>query len=471
MGILQIAVVLITNALFMKAKFIPVLLFVFVLSQTANSQSYYRFSYKSPNTNDTVTYNAFFVMYDNGSGFVRVSYISPATNKKVLVNMEIQEQYAENKDGTIDTSKLVYEGMNPAPIPGDSKTDFIPVTYWFKVNPENKTFEPWGVTAGTKDTINKNSFFSAAFINSQSLADTAFVLNYFIKSDVFYVNRFGPKSKGVGILTDEEKKARLLLLVVASTYDPKVGKSSLLDGRNAVKTFTDIADFLHIKPVVDSVYGDKYGRANVEKAINKLNAIQKPGDIVVFYYSGHGFTDSLKKDKNYPFLDLLDPRQKPRQRPEDSTLNIEDIYARIKNKPGKFKLVISDCCNDKIVRPAIETILPKPVKKDIETTKWKWANVYNLFMKERLSLLLTSASKGEGALGEDVKGGVYTNAFLTTLKTNLIGENKPNPVWPQILAEAQKQTIIRINNAKLPCPLPFQPNNTCHQTPPLPKIN
>ena len=455
----------------MKSKFILILFFAFSIGQSVNSQSYYRFNYKSPDINDTVSYDAFFAIYDNGSGFVRVSYLSPVTNKKMLVNMDIQEQYAENKDGTIDTSKLVYEGLNPKFISGDSKINFIPVTYWFKINPENKTFEPQGVTASAKDTVNQNTFLLAWFINNQALADTAFVLNYFIQSDAFYQNRFGSKSKGGGILTEEEKKTRLLLLVVASTYDKKVGKSAVVDSRNAIKTFTDIADFLHIKSVIDSVYGDKYGKANVEKAINKLNAIQKPGDIVVFYYSGHGFTDSLKKDKNYPFLDLLDPRQKPRPRPEDSTLNIEDIYTRIKNKPGRFKLVISDCCNDKIIRLKIDTIRPQPVKKDFVTTKWKWSNVYNLFMKERLSLLLTSASKGEQALGEDTKGGVYTNALLTTLKTNLIGEDKPNPVWPQILAEAQKQTIIRIEKAKLPCPVAFQPNGTCHQTPPLPKVN
>lgn len=456
--------------LIIKIKFLFTFLLIISCYQQLNAQSYYQFTYKSPIVNDTTTYSAFFVIYDNGSGMVRINYLLPTTNKKVIVELEIQESYGNNKDGTIDTTTLMYEGINPTIILGDRKNNFKPVTYWFKKNTVSNQFEPWGVTAFTSDAVNSENIFTSTPINAKLLSDTSFVLNYFMKKDIFYENRFGTRSKGIGILTDEEKKTRLLILIVASTNDAKVGKSAIVDAKNITKTFTDVADFLNIKTIVDSVYGDTYGRANVEKALTKLNSIQRPTDIVIFYYSGHGFTDSLKPKMNYPFLDLLDPRQKPRPSPYDSTLNIEDIYTRIKNKPGRFKLVISDCCNDKIVRLQKDTIMPQPVKKDVVSAKWNWPNVYNLFMKERFSMLVTSASKGEGALGEDIKGGVYTNALLSTLRTNLF-EDKPNPVWSKILAEAQKQTVSRINRAKLPCPIPFLPNNTCRQTPPVPKLN
>lgn len=458
------------DTLIIRAKFVFIFLLIVLVNQQIAAQSYYKFAYKSASAKDTTTYNAFFVIYDNGSGLVRVNYISPATNKITIVELEIQESYGNSKDGTIDTAMLMYEGMNPKIIAGDSKSNFKPVVFWFRKNSDLNQFEPWGITASISETVNPDNLFTSTVITPKLLTDTAFVLNYFIKKDVFYENRFGTRSKGIGILTDEEKKTRLLLLIVASTNDAKVGKSAVVDAKNVIKTFTDVADFLNLKTVVDSVYGNNYGRASVEKALKKLNAIQRPTDIVIFYYSGHGFTDSLKPKMNYPFLDLLDPQQKPRPSPYDSTLNIEDIYTRIKNKPGRFKLVISDCCNDKIVRLQKDSIVPQPVKKDVVSAKWNWPNVYNLFMKERFSMLVTSASKGEGALGEDIKGGVYTNALLSTLRTNLF-EDKPNPVWAKILAEAQKQTVIRINKAKLPCPIPFLPNNTCRQTPPAPKLN
>ena len=57
--------------------------------------------------------------------------------------------------------------------------------------------------------------------------------------------------------------------------------------------------------VADSISGKTYGKKNAEAAIKKLNP--GPNDIVVFYYSGHGF----RKAGPNPRFPLIDLRAKP----------------------------------------------------------------------------------------------------------------------------------------------------------------
>jgi hypothetical protein len=427
----------------MKIKFSLIFLLAFASCLSANAQSIYRIKYKSPDKKDTVTYDAFFVRYDNGGGFVRVSYTSPVTKKNVLTEMEIQEQYALDKNGMPDTTNLLYEGINPKLIAGDSKIKFAPVTFWFKTDTAYN-YEFLGVTASPASPApDKSNFLSAEFIKAADLTKSLVSL-FFTPKDQFYNNLLGTKSKG-SMLTIEERKTKLYLIVVSSTYDSSLGISCINDGQKTVQTFTDVADFLGIKKVIDTIYGDRYNKTSVVDAINKIHP--DSNDIVVFYYSGHGFTDPLKKDKNYPFLDLRDPRIRPKPKPTTQTLNIQDIYDTISKKGARFNLVLSDCCNTEVITK--KTNATPPPKPKGSGMKWNFDNVKTLFMnKERLSLLMTAATKGEEALSQDAFGSFFTHYFLSSMTTYL-GPEKGNANWLLVMADAQKQTIFKAGTAKL----------------------
>ncbi len=88
-----------------------------------------------------------------------------------------------------------------------------------------------------------------------------------------------------------------------------------------------------------TIAGNDYNKNNVENTIASLQPSQN--DIVVFYYSGHGF--SKKDNRQYPYLELS---SKSFQSLEEHSLNIEDIYNNLKRKNAHVTLVISDCCND-----------------------------------------------------------------------------------------------------------------------------
>jgi hypothetical protein len=171
----------------------------------------------------------------------------------------------------------------------------------------------------------------------------------------------------------------------------------------------------------------------------------------------------------YSYLDLLDPRQSPRPDPRDSTMNIEEIYQLIQAKPGRLKIVVGDCCNDEMI-PRDENKAPVTPKPKGPIPKWNWNNVYALLMQPKQSMLMTAATQGEPSFSDNARGSVFTNALLASLYSSLFPD-AASPEWKKIWKTAQMQTITRIKNAKIECPLPFQPKNTCQQTPPEPKTN
>ncbi len=97
---------------------------------------------------------------------------------------------------------------------------------------------------------------------------------------------------------------------------------------------------MQIQFVPKMIFGKEFSKINVDNAINAISP--GPADIVVFYYSGHGFSN-IKDKYSFPYLDL---RDKSFQTYGGAyTLNIEDIYNRIRAKGARLNLVFSDCCN------------------------------------------------------------------------------------------------------------------------------
>lgn len=452
-------------------KFTATLLLTLLLSISGlMAQSYYKIDYRSPKQNDTISYSAFLVLQDNGKGFARISFKSFPGHISTIAETEFMQEYGVGKDGMADTTELICRGSKPLIKSGDKKVNLLPLTFLLRLNMETNAYMPDHVLFGDADSeANAGAVSSAISINDPSeLRNTA--KNYFSATDPLYKNLFGIKTRGE-LLTPDEKKTKLYLIIAANTKDPEIGPSTMLDLQLAIKTFRAVAKALTIESnfVIDTILGDRYNRTNVWNALQKLNP-EKGKDIVVFYYSGHGFTNPSQPRKNFPYIDLLDPLQKPRPDPRDSALNVEDIYTMIKQKGARFNLVISDCCNNRI-EDVNNTTVPEPVKKrgDIDINQWNRANVKTLFMTAKpLSFLTTSASKGEKANSKNTFGGYFSYYFFTSM-TSYFGNDKTSPVWLQVLSDAQQQTIWKASHAY--CPTPTNATNICNQTPPRPKVN
>ncbi|HEY6062127.1 MAG TPA: caspase family protein, partial [Chitinophagaceae bacterium] len=369
--------------------------------------------YKSPDAKDKNTYDAFFSLSANGTGIVRVK---PSGNNNPVVEMTFQEQYATDNEGMPDTTKLVYQGMDPVIVKGDKNINFIPVTFWFKINKDN-FFDPWTVTpVSGKPAPSENNLISAELIKNQDLAkNKELVASFFADTSAYFKNLFGPRSRG-GMLTPEEKmNTNLYLVVVASTNDPSLQPNCLIDARKVINMFTEIADnVLGLLPRnihIDTIFGNNYSRANVEAALRKIPTTNKNNNLVIFYYSGHGFHNKKFPNKIFPFFDLRDPtKQKFFKDLETQTLNVQDIYDTILTKGARFNLVLSDCCNDTVAAPKKLGLQP-PGHKGL--TKANFDNVKALFMnKQPVNLLMTAASKDEEAIVTPSFNSYFTYFFL-----------------------------------------------------------
>ena len=436
----------------MKHKIFLSFLSVVFFTFSSYSQSVFHLKYRFTNIDDTVTHNAFLVRFDDGTGFYRVRVFDEVSRQDIIVEMEMEEHYAVEKDGYVDSTKLYFKGSNPKIIVGDKSIQYLPERFWFKLNPETGIYEPWGVTSPEENFVAQGKFLEDPDLIEIKDLTKEFVSQFFTQEDGFYDNLFETTTRG---LTSTEKATKLYLVAVANTEDDDIGTSCLKDQTRNIKTFSFLAEYLGIQIITKAIAGANYSKATVENTINSLNP--SANDIVVFCYSGHGFTIPSENQK-FPNLDL-------RPKPSDSYLafykNVEDIFLAIKKKGARFNLVISDCCNN-------DPTSSNTVGSDIAQTRssglgWSMENCRKLFMNEKpMSILMTSAEVGEKASGNTNFGGFFSYYFKVAME-NYFSQFKTNVTWDDVLQDAKKQTISKAELTY--CDKPYIPQNICKQHP------
>ncbi len=412
---------------------IACVLCLFVL-QSAHSQTVYQINYKFQNTTDTVNYSSFFINYEDGTGLVRIKCRMPLTGEEVRVEMDVQEQYLDSKSSLGNTATQ-YKLINPRTVMGPINAGFTAPVFWFKKGTD-ASISPWGFTNSlTEPVLAVNLFDSVLTVDSTILSNKNFVLSFFSEQDAFYRGLFKTKTRD---LTPKEKNTRIFLLAVGNIRDKKIGESCDKDLKRIVETFDRLQRYLGIPyapnyPKVIS--GENYNLKNVQQAINDLNP--DTSDIVIFYFSGHGF----RKDKDNragPWIDL---------RPKDdntylvNSMHLENIYDIIRNKKGRFNLVLADCCND-IVRATNPMAKPPSGTKGL-ITNWNQENVRRLFLNpKKTSIMAAAASPGQLSACNLQFGGFFSYFFKQSME-NHFSYFKTDVSWDKVFKDAINQTAYK----------------------------
>jgi hypothetical protein len=412
----------------------------FLCFNLLHAQTIYNLKYTFKGDNGPEYYDALMIRYDDGTGFIRVNYKDPATNKSYLIDMDMEENYdKDEKTGKVDSNYLYFDGFDPVVISGDTSEGYDADTYVFKKDPASGYYDPFEVQSNNDEdgTITTGEFTEVNLIEMNELTED-FVLQFFLKSDQFYKDLFETSTRS---LTNTEKGTTLHLIIVANTNDPDIGGTCALDKDRTLKTFSDLSEFMGIKLDSKVIFGDNYNINNVRDAVNTLNV--SPQDIVVFYYSGHGF--SKADNMQYPYIEL---RSKSFQSLDDNSLNIQDIYNSILQRKPNVTLVLSDCCNSAVdAEPSISG--------DVALTRssslgWNLNNCIQLFLPPTpVAILMTAAAKGEKSAGNLGYGGFFTYNLRSAL-VNYISPvfSLTNVSWTKLIDEAQKQTIAKASNTK-----------------------
>lgn len=447
-----------------------------LLSFNGFSLSIYEISYEFKNLTEFPRYTAMLVRYGNGTGFMRVRYFNKAKTETYVVDMEFDEVEGRSKIDGLPHLTLQFKGKGPKYIINTSgKKDneaYNPDVLWFKKRAQDKDFKPWGVTSQNTDgTFEYGKILAVKVMNDADLT-RAYVKQYFLETETFYVNLFKtavnptvavkpPVTTQPGKNTSPTKPVtpstttlptKLHFLLVANTEDPRIGYSVQKDVKNLSSQMRDVATFLKIPINYVEVSGDKFGKKNVETAIANLKP--GPNDIVIFYYSGHGYSFEQDKNQAYPQFDL---RQSRFEDITVATLNESEVLNMIKAKGARLNIILADCCNSNLG-------LIKPEGKNFALTaksllSWDGAYCYDLFMKTKGSVIATAAKKGQFAYGNTDVGGYFTSNFVTALEKYLSKFQKTTPTWDEIINETQT-TTVSLSMANI-----CQANTTCRQDP------
>ncbi|MEO6232666.1 MAG: caspase family protein [Ferruginibacter sp.] len=258
-----------------------------------------------------------------------------------------------------------------------------------------------------------------------------------------------PLSEQIKIFTEKQAvqepvvRTKLMLVIAANTVDPTIGKGCIQDMSIVRDILTKVSQEMNFNFIELIIQGNDYGKENVLGAIDLLT----PGynDIVVFYYSGHGFSYQKDEGKIYPQVDL---RPQPASDKIDfinaHTANLDDLFVLVKNRGARLNIVIGDCCNSiidfkrKSIGDSSSIIAERktPLVINKETCE-------ALFCDYTASILVASASKGEYAVSDDDLGSIFTFNFSKSLK-KLIQKERDTTIglpWGPLLDETTNKTL------------------------------
>lgn len=427
--------------------------FLFSNIQSAFGQTFYELTYSFETEEGNEDYQAFLMSYGDGTGVVRITFTVRATGEKNIVEYDVAEMY---DDENIElATQFAFICSNPVQIKGS--TMYPADNFVFQKNPETGFFEPFEVISADEETAEGEEVtghFQTAYLLNEADLTPEFIQHYFIEEDEEYQNILVNEVRPI---TVEQKATKLHLVIVANTLDQKIGKTCVIDKESITSLFEEITGFLEIGLSTQVVDGKNFSRKNVDLALSSVRPGQN--DIVVFYYSGHGFNDPQGRSI-YPSLDLRDKIS------QDiggmNSLNIEDIFQLVKAKGARLNLVLSDCCNNDPF--SSNSIGSEGASLRTSSIGWNKNFCAELFLKSKQSILMTAASKGQLSAGNVADGGFFTFNLRENIEKS-VGKLAPSNVvnWPAIVTQTQKQTTVRANQSL--CRMPDGSVPRCAQKP------
>jgi hypothetical protein len=270
------------------------------------------------------------------------------------------------------------------------------------------------------------------------------------------VARGGPNAVNTSNMT-------MHIIIVANVNDTSIGPSAAKDKDDMLKMLNNLAGTMKVNTSTIIISGNNYSKKSLLNALSKFKPNQQ--DMVIFYYSGHGFRKSttplanLPKDSIFPHLDL---RANYNQDYMKESLGIDSVYRTLLRKGARFNLVLGDCCNAAV--QATNTVgKPPGATRGPELDK-SMRNIQTMFLSPApTSILATSANVQELASSNNKFGGFFSYFFRSTLNFYLSPMRVEPPSWEALLFDAQTQTAKKASNTI--CKIPNMPSARCKQKP------
>lgn len=421
----------------MKKPFFRILLLPFLLlCSTLNGQSLYELTFEA----EKVLYKGFLVYFNEEDAYMRVGYTYDGQYNVVDVKYK---SVTGQEDGY---NYFVMIGSDPRFITNTSKEQqYNPDHILWVWNDKENAGLPYITDDPNFDETHLQRAKSYREIKASDLNDR-YLREFFRTDEPEFKALQKMRNAATGIASTDNNNnntntnnsnnntatdAKLHLVLFINTDIPDIGQSCSVDQRVMETEFREISKVLGLPFQKYILSGDKFTKANAEKMLQDLKV--KKNDVVLFYYSGHGFRWSNQTDK-YPQLDMRYSEYTPLS--DNTSLALSDVSKVISAKGGRLNIILSDCCNSDIGRNQMTstTFMASRAFQGAEIEKLKV-----LFLKSSGTMTISGSGPGEYAWC-NVNGGFFTLSFIQALKEEIGYMRSDAPSWEHIAMNAVKST-------------------------------
>lgn len=202
-------------------------------------------------------------------------------------------------------------------------------------------------------------------------------------------------------------------IIVADTEDESVGANVQTDLDLLRKETQRIAlhTGLHLKETIFKVN-------KPEKLFATLKSLKiDKNDVIMFFYSGHGYNSDQIGKTPWPFLNFDDYKG----------VALKDIISILKGKHARLTLIFSNSCNKELPPYAIPPIYVKLAQKDKAQVK---KNYNSLFLNSKGIVIGTSSKKGQYSWSHS-NGSLFVKSFVNSFAQ--LQEYPQNVTWDEFI--------------------------------------
>ena len=384
-----------------------------VLNPYSDFTEQYIYNFFEKHESEYITYTSL-ISGDNSSTYTSTNSSTTSTN----YSYDYDKLYFENNCN--DTAELLIQYKN--------LDDEWVKNGWYSIAP--------GDNAYIANTKNSNVYWYAEDATGSWTGEydkTFKGKTYGFRKWVIEDENWGIQTKGMNCNTSSENavstvevesEVKIHLIFAADVDDPSIGHSTREDMNDVTNLLKKASKELNVKFESYKLYGNNFDKNNINSTIENLSI--KDNDVVIFYYSGHGYNNTNNYNK-FPYMSLDGP-----------DLSVESIHEKLKNKNARLTLTIGDLCNSiprMRNRTAGQTEIPFKSGFLFDNQKLK-----KLFIETKGDLISTSSKKGQWSytMGND-SNGHFTNAFIDAFTKEASKVSNFNGSWTSLFSNAYEE--------------------------------